>query len=150
MAKLESGNVHDWASKAAERIFDEFADGHETDKRARVKVSRVAAIIATYAEPLLQVLREARRSHHHDAHGNEYDVSSGCCPRCNCLDGEHPNHYHLACTCGADAWNAKIDAILAGRRLLICDCGNRDEDDLPPGSPLPICSSGCGRRMRLA
>jgi hypothetical protein len=36
------------------------------------------------------------------------------------------------------------------RRKLICDCGNRDDEDVPTlEAPLPICSDDCGRRMKI-
>jgi hypothetical protein len=36
------------------------------------------------------------------------------------------------------------------RRDLICDCGNRDDEDIDdPNSPAPLCSDECGRRMEI-
>lgn len=88
MRKVEPGNIVDWATKAAEHI------------NPKDSVSRIAAVIATHAEPLMKLLREARRSH---------DV------RClACGDEDEAPEAAGVCTCGADTWNQKIDAALQG------------------------------------
>ena len=119
MSKLEPGHVYDWASKAAERIDDEYPHARRQD---RPTVARIAAIIATYADPLIRLLMEAKKAHDHVADG---DVRDGtCCPQCCCEswpddpEGDFeptPNRPDEPCACGADAWNARIDAALAGK-----------------------------------
>jgi len=87
--KLEPG-VHDWASKAAEHI------------NPKDSVARIAAVITLFAEPLITLLRQAKREHNFDA---RWDAKS--CPKA--LDDDA-----TTCDCGADEFNAKIDAVLAG------------------------------------
>lgn len=114
-------SVNDWAARAADRIDDEYP--HARGKR-RPSVDRVAAIIATFAEPLVGLLRESRRLHEH------YEGQpQRCCPQCACEswigdeqvetddDDEYPaNRPDEPCACGADAWNARVDAALAGAK----------------------------------
>jgi len=114
-------SVNDWAAKAARRIDEEYPFNREI-ARPRPTKDRIAAIIATFAEPLVALLRESRRDHHHAADG---DVCDGaCCPQCCCCeswpddpegDFEPTPNSDAACTCGAAEWNARIDAALEGR-----------------------------------
>ena len=97
MRRVKPGHVYDWATKAAECV----------DPKA--SVSRIAAIIALHAEPLVALLREARRSH--DKGYNEESCDYPPCPKSD----ECEANDNMACTCSADAWNARIDAVLAGR-----------------------------------
>lgn len=92
---------------------------------------RIAAIIETHAKPLLTLVRESRRSHYHCGD------SWYCCGRCihpdhssrECFreghehditcyqdshDGEAARKQGI-CNCGADAWNARVDAAVSGR-----------------------------------
>lgn len=110
-------SVEDWAAKAARRIVDEYVD-RRTPRRDQ---DHVAAIIATFAEPLVALLRESRREHDH-ADG---DVRDGaCCPRCCCEswpddpegDFEPTPNSDEPCTCGADEWNARVEAALRGHK----------------------------------
>ena len=117
-------SINDWAAKAAERIAFEFVVATSAKRSAE----RIAAIIATFAEPLVALLREARREHHHDPVSN-YEHDRGCCPQCTCeswnpvaksqdegeLDAEHEPNSNEICDCGADAWNARVDATLAAK-----------------------------------
>jgi len=112
-------SINDWAAKAARRIMllydlDRIAPQDKS-------VYAIAAIIAMHAEPLMALLREARREHYH------CDDSWYCCGKC-----DHPDHgqlypeYFLSshdgeaarvagiCNCLADAWNARIDKALEG------------------------------------
>jgi hypothetical protein len=110
-------SVNDWAAKAAARILDEYA-GARLPRNAQ---DHVAAIIATFAEPLVRLLNEARREHHHTADGDPRD--GVCCPQCCCQswpddpegDFEPTPNSDEPCTCGTDAWNARVDAALEGR-----------------------------------
>ena len=124
------GSINDWAAKTAERICYEVGrvkrkgDGVEPDVASK---NRIAAIIATFAEPLVALLREARRGHHH-----EEDDAWYCCGACtheceaveedqghehdeSCCVESTMNRVQGICDCGADAWNAKVDAALAGQ-----------------------------------
>jgi hypothetical protein len=83
-------SVNDWATKAAQHIHDELPR-----IRNRPRVDRIAAIIATYAEPLIVLLTESKREHE-EMCANQRIVFTGICH------------------CGADAWNARVDAVLAG------------------------------------
>lgn len=101
-------SINDWAAKAAERIYDT-----ENNWGRKASVDRIAAIIATFAEPLMQVLRESKREHQH------CEDSFYCCRRCTSpdhflLEGETLGGDLTECTCGADAWNARVDAALDG------------------------------------
>jgi len=64
-------------------------------------------------EQLTELLRESKRGHHH------CDDSWYCCPKCDSPD--HPGGPPSLgaertgkdeCDCGADEWNAKVDAAL--------------------------------------
>ena len=115
---LVMASINDWAAKAAQRIVDE----HDPLRRGLDPPGpeRIAAIIATFAEPLMKLLRESKREHDHFPDG---DIRDGtCCPRCCCAswpndpeaDFEPEPNSDDPCSCGADAWNAKVDAALAG------------------------------------
>lgn len=99
-------SVQDWAARAASRIDDEYpmkASGY----RARPSEARIAAIIATFAAPILKLLNETRRSHSNG--WNEEVCDSKPCPKSKedeYLTGDEK------CTCSADAWNARIDEAL--------------------------------------
>jgi hypothetical protein len=95
--------LHDWASKAAQHIYDELPR-----IRNRPRVERIAAIIATYAEPLVVLLLESKREHGYDEDGDP-------CDWWNYIVNE--GEEHKACTCGAAAWNARIDAALSGSSI---------------------------------
>ena len=78
-------SINDWAAKAAREIVIDM------DLRERYE-ERIAAIIATFAESLTRLLREAKREHW-------------------CRKDFDPN---VICTCGADAFNERIDRVLNG------------------------------------
>jgi hypothetical protein len=111
-------SINDWAAKAAQYIASEY--DLDRGRHAAARVERLAAIIATFAQPLMDTLRASRRGHFH------CDDSWYCCPQCNCSDhglaeGETigANHSRNAvpsdvCTCGADEWNKRVDAALDG------------------------------------
>ena len=112
------GSIQDWAAKAACRIVDEY-DGRRLPLRLRKDQNHISAIIATFAEPLVSLLRESRRVHHHVADG---DVRDGvCCPQCCCEswpddpegDFEAEPNSDEPCTCDAAEWNARIDKALS-------------------------------------
>lgn len=161
-------SIEDWAAKAARRIVDEY----DNRKLPRKDQDHIAAIIATFAEPLVVLLQEAR--HSHSRGWNEESADYPPCPlsdedakdlgmeKCTCGAGrleqanrrgievtreEYVEHlerrcYELAdllresrrehdqdgqgcfgdeepgtCICGADAWNARVDAALAGGKV---------------------------------
>lgn len=118
-------NIQDWTTKAARVIHLQFDLKNIAPQNT--SVPRIAAIIAQHAEPLVALLRESKREHRH------CDDSWYCCGKCTSLDhmmcpgGE--NHEHdaacylgahageaarefMECNCGADEWNAKVDAAL--------------------------------------
>lgn len=109
-----SPSIQDWAAKCATRIDEEFVTA-----KHRPSPERIAAIIATFAEPLMNLLRESKREHLHeqDTVGRSY-----CCPQCTCQswpddpegDFEPTPNSDEPCTCGADTWNAKVDRVLNG------------------------------------
>lgn len=95
-------SANDWAAKAARHIIEELPPHRGRQPREE----RIAAIIATFAEPLLKLLQEARREH--DAtyldEGNDHEP----CPK-------HYDEDAITCTCGANEWNARIDAVITGK-----------------------------------
>lgn len=112
-------SINDWAAKCAREISVEIPHYLlSLDAEAR-RDERLAAIIALHAEPLVKLLLESKREHVHDERCNN------CCSRCTHeswpLDTEDvdeswkpsPNS-DAPCTCGADAWNARVDAALNG------------------------------------
>lgn len=122
-------SINDWAAKAAHRIVLELPPHRGEQPREE----RIAAIIATFAEPLMQLARDSRREHYH------CDDSWFCCGKCThpdhglCNQTKEEDHEHDAscyvgshvgynartsgvCNCGADEWNARVDAVLEGRK----------------------------------
>lgn len=98
----------DWATRAAERICYEV--GRVEREGAGVKpdvasVNRIASIVATHAEPLVALLREAKREHH-----NSLTAYSGWA--CGVFVTDNATGKAEACTCGASNWNARVDAAL--------------------------------------
>lgn len=118
-------SINDWAAKAANRIADEVTYGKNRNGRS---VERIAAIIATYAAPLLTLLEASRRSHLHveddtwyccgacahpcDNDEGDHEHDESCCVDSH--DGASPREQGV-CNCGATAWNAKVDAALSGK-----------------------------------
>jgi hypothetical protein len=127
-----------WAASAARQIKTELVNFVHQDPNlqhnvswivANVHEARIATIIATFAEPLVALLRDARREHYH------CDDSWYCCGKCTHSDhiyrvegewqegDEYPLSEGFAgrvkgrCTCGADAWNARVGAALAGAEV---------------------------------
>ena len=92
--RIAPGNIQDWASKAAEYLSG--------DKRASTE--HVAAVIATFAEPLVKALEASRREH------NKFSCVKLSDASCNALDIPYDD---CKCTCGADAHNAMIDEALS-------------------------------------
>lgn len=99
-------SIDDWAAKAADRIDDEYPHAR---REQRPSVERIAAIVATFAEPILMLLAESRRSHHRGYNDESCDY-----PPCPASDEDVNDE---KCTCGADAWNARIETALSGRKL---------------------------------
>jgi hypothetical protein len=100
--------VNDWAAKAARRILTEYGPIKSADEEW------LAAIIATFAEPLVALLRESGQviedcvvlHRHEDAD--------------NCLGKLHHCRIHFtsfnapdSCPKGRGAWNKKIDEALS-------------------------------------
>lgn len=109
-------SIHDWATRAALRIKSERSASTE----------HIAAIIATFAEPLLKVIHESRREHRHvelvlgSIASTPVPVTAFCCPQCTCLswgndepDAEHEPNSDEPCNCGASIWNEKIERALS-------------------------------------
>jgi hypothetical protein len=103
----------DWATKAADEILRQHGALFP-----HITSMNVASIITTHAEPLVALLRESKQEHLH------VDDAFYCCPKCTCINTRYekdgnteivevraPNGPGL-CTCGADAYNAKVDAVL--------------------------------------
>lgn len=91
-------SINDWATKAAQRILLEYK--HKSPHWLGNSEEKVATIIATFAEPLVKLLWESRQEHDDDD-----------CPMA------HPDYVYNSgepCTCGADAWNARVDDALDG------------------------------------
>ena len=96
-----SATIQDWTIRAAVAIARTPPDQYRTE--------RIAATIATFAEPMVKLLRESIKPHHH------CDDSWYCCPRCQHSD--HGKSYigpSDLCDCGADEWNKKVEAVLHG------------------------------------
>lgn len=83
-----------WTTKAARKIAQE-------SMHQRPSEERIAAIIATFAGPLVALLQESKREHQWD----EDDK----CDKLNKIDPAEK-----VCTCGTDAWNARVNAALNG------------------------------------
>lgn len=96
MMTVEPGNIQDWATVAASYVHGE----------GLKNVSRTAAVIATFAKPLMDALEAAKRPHH-----KGYNDESSDYPPCPC---SHDDSENEKCTCGAAEWNSKIDAVLRG------------------------------------
>lgn len=113
-------SINDWASKCAERIMlESFVHVGRTVASRDAVQDRIAAIIATFAGPLMEALRDSRLEHHH----YDGDVRDGhCCPQCCCEswpddpegDFEPEPNKNEPCDCGADEHNARIDRALSG------------------------------------
>lgn len=117
-------SINDWAAKCADRIDDEYP--HARGKQ-HPSIDRIAAIIATFAEPLMNLLRESKREHYHcedswyccgkcdhDCHyrgAEDHEHDEDCYPNTHDGEGARTNG---VCNCGADAWNARVDAVLDG------------------------------------
>lgn len=87
-------SVNDWAMEAARRICIEVNKlGPKVLEQNREE--RIAAIIALHAAPLVSLLQASRREH-------------------KTLSCAYIRWETRKCTCGADAWNARIDAALEG------------------------------------
>ncbi len=104
-------SINDWAAKAARRVIEEVEENVQWRNRMLVKPTdeRIAAIIATFAEPLVQLLKECGCGTHSRGY-NEESADYPPCPK-SYEDGENDK-----CNCGADDFNAKVDAILAGKQ----------------------------------
>lgn len=104
-------SIDDWAAKAVDYIHSTYLSSPRPTRE------RTAAVIETFAKPLLDLVMESRREHEHGLHGVR------CCPQCCCEswpddpegDFEPTPNSDDPCSCGADAWNAKVDAALGGR-----------------------------------
>lgn len=90
---IPRGIVVDWATKAAQYLV--------ASEQMPILTGRVAAVIATFAQPLVDTLRAARIGHRFANDG------SGCLKAE--VGGEDEE-----CNCGADEHNARIDKALGG------------------------------------
>ena len=124
----------DWATKAAEEIAalwpEQYGrDGEDTTDELRVDIARrIASIIAAHAEPLVALLKSRRMHYHRDGTPRgDYAPGELCCPMCACQSwigderiptdsDEYPPNFPLrSCDCGLDAYNARVEAMLAER-----------------------------------
>lgn len=102
-------SINDWAAKAAERIMFEASDKVGSSIRGLSK-ERIAAIIATFAKPLVELVERSRREHHlHCGKGRLELIFNGKTVYLK-------DDWDGACTCGADAWNETVDKVLAGEK----------------------------------
>lgn len=99
-------SVNDWAAKAAKRIVNEYGINKTHSLTREYHEDRIAAIIATFAEPLMKAVRDSKWQH-----SKGYNEESADYPPCkkSYEDGEDE-----ICSCGADEHNARIDKVLAG------------------------------------
>jgi hypothetical protein len=88
----EPGHLQDWAARAGAYLH---AEG------VRLSSHRIASVVAHFAEPITRLLQEARREHEYN------DDQTLCCA----LVRIRPQA-DAPCTCGADAFNARIDEVL--------------------------------------
>lgn len=85
-----------WAILAARRVHLRFLlQAHAPQDTS---IAALAHIILTAAEPLVTLLRESKREH-----SDGEDMMCETDPTCG--DGGE-------CTCGADDWNRRVDAVL--------------------------------------
>ncbi len=125
---MEMASINDWAAKAASHIDAEIRlPSRGSGVAYKPTRERIAAIIATFAEPLTALLRDSRREHFHYENAGSYQERD-CCPQCTCeswdavarsqdaghLDAEREPNSDEPCTCGADAWNARVNAAIEG------------------------------------
>jgi len=118
-------SVNDWAAKAAHKIVDDFGLDEGRSKE------RIAAIVATFAEPLVALLRDSHRNHYH-CEGDDWQCCGKCTHECTMIEDGELDHEHDesccvsgmgygrkngVCNCGADAWNARVDAALNGDKI---------------------------------
>jgi len=99
-----SPSVQDWAARAARKILDDLVIKHHRIVGVPTE-ERIAAIIVTFAEPILNLLHEARRTHDRGYHAESCDYPP--CPK-----SEEDADDDTKCTCAADKWNARIDEAL--------------------------------------
>lgn len=93
-------SIQDWAARAASRIDDEYKQHDELNWPSQ---DSIAAIIATFAAPILTLLNEARRTH--DGKCKVFETATEDAEGILELDGAD-------CTCGVSAWNARINEAL--------------------------------------
>ncbi len=131
----------DWATKAADAIIAEVVVDHLRDPQKTIAsiiaahaeplVAELEAQRARYLrlleiaqndesrahdaeqklEPLVALLKECGRGQHSKGY-NEESADYPPCPRSDDNDDDDPT---LPCTCGADAWNARVEAALNSR-----------------------------------
>lgn len=93
--KVMTSNINSWAMKVA-RCIVEIPEGHH-------QTERIANVIAMFADPIVALLCDSKRGYDMLCHAVEFMLV---------VDGKVVIE---ACTCGADAWNARVDAALAGK-----------------------------------
>lgn len=104
-------SVNDWATKAAQKICCDYTlaryVGHASFVADEEQVKELSTIIAGHAAPLVALLQESHREHIFaldSRRGTLRAAIKGCRAK---FFPDDP------CTCGADAWNARVDAILS-------------------------------------
>lgn len=89
-------SINDWAAKAAARIADEYGIRKSHSLTREAQESHIAAIIATFAEPLVKLLKDRGTKAHDVICAHYYDDFEDC-------------------TCGATEWNKKVEEALDGQ-----------------------------------
>ena len=102
--KSKQGHIYDWATTCAERIDVEYGP-----RRNAPSISRLAAVIALHAEPILKLLDECGRGTHSKGY-NEESADYPPCPK----SGEDADD--AKCTCNADKWNERVRKALSATR----------------------------------
>lgn len=102
-------SLNDWAAKAARKIHEEVSEivaSAQPHRQYKLpSEQRMAAIIAVHAKPILALLNECGRGGHSRGYNDE------ACDYPPCATSYDEN---AKCTCGADKWNARVDAALNG------------------------------------
>lgn len=92
IVKPEPGHVYDWAAKAGAYLHAE---------SVRLSSHRIAAVVSHFAEPLVKMLREAKRDDH------EPGCPAGFAQVGIVYEDEE-------CSCSTGEWNKRIDEVLHG------------------------------------
>ena len=90
--------MNDWAQKAADQIARANYNAYPREAR-----EEIASIIRRHAAPLLELIKLRDHAATYLDEANDHEP----CPR------HYDDGLESVCTCGADEWNAKVDAVAA-------------------------------------